>query len=114
LTPAEIARARILSADEADRLYKNFDLDGDGVLDFGEFRAMVQPSLSKKYVSGKTKQRLADEERRKRDAEGVAGDVAKEMRGLFHGGHSHKGSDGGTPRRSPARGSAHRKAMVSP
>ena len=25
----------------------------------------------------------------------VSGDVAKEMRGLFHGGHSHQGSDGG-------------------
>ena len=25
----------------------------------------------------------------------VAGDVAKEMRGLFHGGTNHKGSDGG-------------------
>jgi hypothetical protein len=74
LTPAELERARIFTSDETTSLFKKYDLDGDGTLDFHEFCNMVQPSLTKKYVSESTKRQMQKE---------AEEDVYGEMRGAF-------------------------------
>jgi len=58
----ELQRARILDPKEMDEIMDEFDVDGDGKIDFQEFCAMVRPALKAK-VSATTRRKLEEEQK---------------------------------------------------